>query len=254
MGLAAAFVVAGVLVAAGGLLPFLETESLGNATNDSVVAFGLRGLMLAAVGLMIGAGSVSRPVVVGSVFGVSAMTLVSLLSYASIWFNDDDAGPGAGWWLGVLGSVLAVGLGVLHAVRAPLRAPLRLRRVPWRDSTVWVALVVAMASLGSCIGLGGYIESAGGATFWGIVTLVWGLFVVGATVAAIALVPVASGRAVMCTAGVGLLSQGLATAMVVAANGGETSNGVAVAVFAVALVGAGSVLGWGRSAASARAP
>jgi hypothetical protein len=247
---AAALVAAGLLVALGGLLPWLESDELGSATNDALVAFGLRGLLLAVVGLMLGAASVSRPVALGALLGATVTAVVGLLSYVSIWFNGDDTPPGSGWWLGVAGSLLASVVGVLHVAQRRLRAPLRVSRIAWRDPTVGIALAVALVTLVLCIALGNYIESASGETFWNGATVLWGASVLGTTGFVISLAPVAAGRAVLCTVGVGLLSQSLATAMVIADNGGETVNAALVVFAAVALVGAGSVLGRGRAPAS----
>ncbi|MGO4359128.1 caspase family protein [Terrabacter sp. RAF57] len=194
----------GLLVLLTIFLPWFDGGTYADNAREQIPAAVIRGLLALTAGVTMLVPRVRDPVAValltstGAACGAGSLTLVGV-------FNASGADRvDIGWLVALVGELLvgATALGTLLAVASRTRVPFRrFDQRAWRSV---VTLCLGIATTAVFIAYAIHVADQA-STYWGAVTLVWGLLTLAFTVSAV-LLEAAVGRALLGGWAVGALS------------------------------------------------
>ena len=194
----------GLLVLLSIFLPWFDGGTYADNAPEQLPAAITRGLLALTAGVTMlvprvrGAVAVALLTSTGAACGAGSLTLLGV-------FNASGADRvDVGWWVALVGELLVgvTALATLLAVTSRTRVPFR--RFDQRAWTSVVALGLGIATTAVFVAYASHVADQA-STYWGAVTLVWGLLTLAFTVSAV-LLGAAVGRALLGGWAVGALS------------------------------------------------
>jgi len=194
----------GVLLLLSIFLPWFDGGTYADNAREQIPAAVIRGLLALTAGVTMlvprarAAVAVALLTATGAACGAGSLTLLGV-------FNASGADRvDVGWLVALVGELLvgATALGTLLAVTSRTRVPFR--RFDQRSWRSVVTLCLGIATTAAFIAYAVHVAEQA-STYWGAVTLVWGLSTLAFTVSAV-LLEAAVGRALLCGWAVGALS------------------------------------------------